>query len=40
MFSHEFYFYLEYYFATLCVPAVLIALLVAYLYVKDRHKRL
>ena len=33
-------FYLHYYFATLCVPALIIALFVLYLYLKDRNKRL
>ena len=33
-------FYLELYFATLCVPAIIIALFVLYLYFKDRNKRL
>lgn len=33
-------FYLHYYFATLCVPAVIVALFVIYLFLKDRNKRL
>ena len=40
MLSREFYFYLHYYFATLCVPAVIITLFVLYLYLKDRNRRL
>jgi hypothetical protein len=40
MLSRETYFYLHYYFATLCVPAVIIGLFVFYLYLKDRNKRL
>ena len=40
MFSREFYFYLNYYFATLCVPALVIILFVIYLYLKDRNRRL
>ena len=40
MSSREFYFYLHYYFATLCVPAIIIVLFVPYLYLKDRNKRL
>ncbi len=38
--SYKFYFYLHYYFATLCAPAIIIALFVLYLYFKDRGKRL
>jgi hypothetical protein len=30
----------DYYFVTICVPAVIIALFVCYLFLKDRHKRL
>lgn len=37
---HELCFYLRYYFATLCAPAVIIALFVCYLFFKDRNKRL
>ncbi len=40
MLGREFYFYLHYYFATLCVPALVIALFVLYLYFKDRNGRL
>ncbi len=40
MLSHKLYFYLHYYFATLCVPAVVISLFVVYLYLKDRNRRL
>jgi hypothetical protein len=40
MLSREFYYYFQYYFATLCVPAVIVALFVLYLYLKDRNKRL
>jgi hypothetical protein len=29
----------DYYFATLCVPAVIIALFVCYVFLKDRHRR-
>ena len=36
----RFYFYLHYYFATFCVPAVIIALFVAYVFLKDRNRRL
>jgi hypothetical protein len=39
MLSREFYFYLNYYFATLCAPALVIALFVLYLYHKDRSRR-
>lgn len=38
--SRELYFYLNYYFATLCVPALIITLFVLYLYFKDRNGRL
>ena len=38
--GREVYFYLNYYFATLCVPALVIALFVLYLYLKDRNRRL
>ena len=37
MSGREFYFYLNYYFATLCVPALVIILFVIYL--KDRSGR-
>ena len=40
MLSREFYFYLNYYFATLCVPALVIILFVIYLYLRDRRRRL
>ena len=40
MLSHKIYFYLHYYFATLCVPAVIIAPFVLYVYFKERSKRL
>ena len=40
MLSHRLYFYLHYYFATVCMPAVIIALFVFYLFLKDRNKRL
>ena len=40
MLSREVYFYLNYYFATLCVPAAVIALFVLYLYLKERSRRL
>lgn len=40
MLGREFYFYLQYYFATLCVPALVIAFFVLYLYFKDRNGRL
>ena len=40
MLSRELYFYLHYYFATLCVPALIITLFVIYLYLKDRNRRL
>jgi len=33
-------FYLHYYFATVCVPAVVVALFVTYLFLKERNKRL
>ena len=36
----EFYFYLHYYFATLCVPAAVVALLVVYVFLRDRNRRL
>ena len=36
----ELYFYLHYYFATLCAPASIIVLFVCYLFLKDRHRRL
>ena len=39
MLSRELYFYLDYYFATLCVPAFVITLFVLYLYLKDRTRR-
>lgn len=29
----------DYYFATLCVPAVIVALFVCYVFLRDRHKR-
>jgi hypothetical protein len=38
--SPKLYFYLHYYFATLCAPAVVITLFVLYLFLKDRNKRL
>jgi len=31
--------YGDYYFATICAPAVIIALFVCYVFLKDRHKR-
>ena len=40
MLSRELYFYLNYYFATLCAPALVITLFVLYLYLKDRNRRL
>ena len=40
MLSRELYFYLHYYFATLCVPALVITLFVIYLYLRDRNRRL
>ena len=40
MLSREFYFYLHYHFATLCVPAVVITFFVIYLYLKDRNRPL
>jgi hypothetical protein len=40
MVSRELYFYLNYYFATLCVPALVVTLFVLYLYLKDRNRRL
>ena len=36
----ELYFYLHYYFATLCAPAVIIALFACYVFFKDRSRRL
>jgi hypothetical protein len=36
----ELYFYLHYYFATLCAPAVILALFVCYLFFKNRNRRL
>ena len=36
----ELHFYLHYYFATLCAPAVIIALFVCYVFFKDRNRRL
>jgi hypothetical protein len=33
-------FELHYYFATLCVPGVIVALFVLYLFLKDRNRRL
>lgn len=30
----------DYFFATVCAPAVIIALFVCYVVIKDRHKRL
>jgi hypothetical protein len=40
MLSHKIYFYLHYYFAPLCVPAVIVALFVPYVFFKERSKRL
>jgi hypothetical protein len=40
MLGREFYFYVNYYFATLCAPAFVIGLFVLYLYYKDRNRRL
>ena len=40
MLNPEFDFYLHYYFATLCFPAIVISLFVIYVYLKDRNKRL
>ena len=40
MLSPRLVFYVNYYFATLCVPAVIVALFVIYLFLKDRNKRL
>jgi hypothetical protein len=40
MLSHKVYFYLHYYFTTLCVPAVIIILFVLYVFFKERSKRL
>ena len=37
--NRELYFYLHYYFATLCAPAVIIALFVCYVFFKDRNRR-
>jgi hypothetical protein len=33
-------FELHYYFATLCVPCVIVALFVLYVFLKDRNRRL
>ena len=40
MLDPEVYFYLRYYFATLCVPAVVVALFVVYVFLRDRNRRL
>ena len=40
MLSRESYFYLHYYFATLCVPAFVVVLFALYLYLKERNRRL
>ena len=35
----KFYFYLRYYFATLCVPAVVVTLFAVYVFLRDRNGR-
>lgn len=40
MLGREFYFRLQYYFAMLCVPGLVILLFVLYLYFKERNRRL
>jgi len=39
VFGPKVYFYLRYYFATLCVPAVVVALLALYAFLRDRNRR-